>query len=90
MKRDELNKKLGLTEEQIDEMATPFEAGTWNREDYGKPGVGRPKLFEETMRPVTFKETPAVIAAIDKRASSLGFSRSDYLRGLVANDLARA
>ena len=42
------------------------------------------------MKPVTFKETPSVIAAMDERAAALGSSRSDYLRALVAKDLAMA
>ena len=88
MERNQINTLLGLTEKQLEEIAAPFEDGTWNRDEYGKPGVGRPTAFGEVMRPVTFKETPSVIAAMDKRAKELGASRSDYLRGLVAKDLA--
>lgn len=81
---------LGLTEKELDAIAAEFEQGTWDRSEYGKPGVGRPAAFGEVMRPVTFKETPTVIAAIDERAAALGSTRSDYLRGLVAKDLAFA
>ena len=90
MKRDRINELLGMTEEELDEVAASFEEGTWDRSEYGAPGLGRPALFGEAMKPVTFKETPSVIAAIDERAASLGSSRSDYLRSLVAKDLALA
>lgn len=90
MNREAMNKELGMTEEELDTLAASFEEGTWSRSEYGKPGAGRPAVFGEAMRPVTFKETPTVIAAIDERAAQLGASRSDYLRSLVARDLALA
>ncbi|MCI8424545.1 MAG: toxin-antitoxin system antitoxin subunit [Adlercreutzia sp.] len=90
MNREKMNELLGMTEEQVEELAASFEEGRWNREEYGRPRIGRPALFDEPMRPITFKETPAVIAAIDARAAQLGATRSDYLRLLVARDLASA
>lgn len=90
MERDHINELLGMTEEQLDEVAASFENGTWDRSEYGAPGRGRPAAFGETMKPVTFKETPSVIAAMDERTAALGSSRSDYLRALVAKDLAMA
>ena len=53
MYRDELNEKLGLTEEQLDELARPFEEGDWNASAYAPPQFGRPLLFEEPMRSVS-------------------------------------
>lgn len=90
MDRDVVNDMLGMSEEEVAREAAAFESGTWDRSEYGMPGVGRPTIFGEAMKPVTFKETPTVIAAIDDRASALGISRSDYLRTLVAKDLASA
>lgn len=90
MKREPLNALLGLSETELDRRAESFEDGSWDRTRYGSPSLGRPALFGEPMQPITFKETPSVIAAIDERAASLGVTRSDYLRGLVAKDLAIA
>lgn len=90
MKRDEINKALGLTEKELDELARPFEEGAWDASAYGEPRYGRPLLFDEPTKPVTFKETPSVIARMDERAAGLGKSRSEYLRGLVAADLESA
>lgn len=88
MNRNELNKMMGLNEKQLDELARPFEEGTWDVSQYGPPRFGRPTAFGEAMKPVTFKETPTVISKMDERAKSQGKSRSDYLRALVAADLA--
>lgn len=88
MDRAQINEMLGMTEEELDELARPFEEGTWDRSEFGLPRYGRPPAFGETMRPVTFKETPSTIAAMDERAAQMGASRSDYLRILVARDLA--
>lgn len=79
---------LGMTPEELEEEIRRFENDTWDPSEYGEPRFGRPLLFEEPMKPVTFKETPTVIAKMDDRAKSQGKSRSDYLRSLVAADLA--
>ena len=90
MNRNELDEAMGLTEEQLDELARPFEEGNWDASAYAPPQFGRPLLFEEPMRSVSFKETPSTISKMDERAKSQGKSRSDYLRALVAADLASA
>lgn len=56
----------------------------------GETIVGRPLKFGEEMKQVGFKEPLNKIAAIDARAAQLGMKRSDYLRHLVDEDLARA
>ncbi len=75
-----------VTEEQMEEMAAAFERGEWPE---GRTVIlrGRPRKFEEGLRPVTFKETEWKVKAIDRRAGQLGMSRSDYLRHLVDKDL---
>lgn len=90
MDRDDMNEALGMSEKELDAIAATFENGTWDESEYGKPRIGRPTTFNEAMKPVTFKETPSVIAAIDERAKQLGSTRSDYLRDLIAKDLALA
>lgn len=86
---EELEKLFDISPEriaQIDEDASrgvlPGEAGPV------VTGPGRPPLFEEPMRQVTFKETDAKLSAMDERARQLGLSRSEYLRQLVDNDLS--
>lgn len=90
MNREEINKKFGVTEEQINEWAEACERGEYPGEPTGEILVGRPLRFGEELKPVTFKETAAKIAAINARAAELDMSRSDYLRFLVDKDLASA
>ena len=90
MKREEINEKFGVTEEQLDEWAEACERGEYPGEPTGEIIVGRPLKFGEEMHPVTFKETETKIAAINARAAELDLSRSDYLRQLVDQDLAKA
>lgn len=52
--------------------------------------VGRLLKFGQEMRQVGFKEPLDKVRAIDQRAQQLGVSRSDYLRLLVDDDLAKA
>ena len=79
-----------ITNEQLDEWAEACERGEYPGKPTGKIIVGRPLMFDEEMRPVTFKATPTKIAQIDERAAELDISRSDYLRQLVDRDLAKA
>lgn len=90
MKRDELNKKFGVTEEQLDIWAEACERGEYPGTPVGEVIIGRPRMFGEELKPVTFKETPRKVAAIDSRAASLNLSRSEYLRQVVDKDLATA
>ena len=79
-----------LSDEMVDQMAEACERGDYPGIPTGEVTIGRPLLFGEELRPVTFKETARKIAAIDCRAASLDMSRSDYLRHLVDEDLATA
>ena len=81
---------LGITVEELEAEIESFEDGTWDSSGYSEPQPGRALLFGEPVRPVTFKEAPSVIARMDERARSRGQSRSEYLRALVAADLATA
>jgi hypothetical protein len=79
-----------LTDKMIEALGEACERGEYPGVPTGEIIIGRPRLFGEQLKPVTFKETEGKIAAIDKRAASLALSRSDYLRYLVNEDLASA
>lgn len=86
----ELEEEFGVTAEQLEEWDAAFARGEMIGEPVGDVIVGRPLLFGEEMKVVTYKDTASKIAEMDKRAASLELSRSDYLRGLVRKDLASA
>ncbi len=91
MKTDkEIEEMFGLTREDIEELAAPWEAGEIPGVPVGEVIVGRPLKFGEHLKLVGFKETQQKIERMDKRADSLGMKRSDYLRWLVDRDLAAA
>lgn len=80
-----------LEEEDIPAICENIEKGVFPGKDWsGEPMVGRPLKFGEKMKQVGFKEPLNKMAAIDARAEQLGMKRSDYLRHLVDEDLARA
>jgi hypothetical protein len=83
----ELEKRFKVTSEQLGQWADACERGEYPGTPSGNILIGRPLMFGEQLKPVTFKETPKTIAAIDKKAASRGQSRSDYLRYLVDKDL---
>lgn len=90
MTRDELNTLAGETEETLDAIAAEYESDEWDSSRLGKVKMGRPTLFDEPMRSVTFKESASTIKRIDERATSLRMTRSDYIRSLIDRDLASA
>jgi len=88
MDAKQLEKKYGVTAAQIKEWSEAAERGEYPGVAKGEIVVGRPLLFNEELKPVTFKEPISKIFAIDERAKTLNMSRSDYLRSLVEKDLA--
>lgn len=86
----ELNEKFGLTSEEVETLAAPWDAGEIPGKPVGEVVVGRPLLFGVELKSVGFKETEEKIEAIDRRADSLGMHRSEYLRWLIDKDLASA
>lgn len=85
----EIERKYGIGSSKLDKIDERASRG----ELPGKPGpvsVGRPLKFGTTLKMVGYKEIPETVEAIDRRASSLGMTRSDYLRSLVRQDLASA
>jgi hypothetical protein len=90
MDREDLNKKFGVTEEQLDAWAEACERDEYPGKPIGEIIIGRPLMFGGELKPVTFKEPQSKVAAIDSRAASLNLSRSDYLRLVVDKDLATA
>ena len=89
MKTDkEIEKAFGLTKDQIEKLAAPWDEGEGVGKPVGKIMSGRPLKFGKDLTMVGFKETKDKIYSIDQRAKSLDMSRSDYLRWLVDRDLA--
>lgn len=86
MKAEELEKRFGTTANELNALAAPFEQGKWPK---GKTTmIGRPRLSEEEVRPVTFKLPVSQIVALDALAKATGSSRSDTLRRAVSRELA--
>ncbi len=88
---EKLKREYGLSDSELAELessADNYEAGKWPE---GTVSVmGRPTLFDERMVSVTYRDTESEVRLMDARASSLGMSRSSYLRSLVRRDLAKA
>ena len=90
MDREEMNRLIGMTEEEMDARAAEYENDTWDSSHLGKPIIGRPSIADEEVRPVTFRLPVSRINALDKRASEHGRTRSDELRAMVEEYLASA
>jgi len=81
-----LEKKFDVSAEQPDAWAEPFENGEWPEEKTVR--IGRPRLADEEVRPVTFKMSVSEIKAIDALVKRTGRSRSQVLRDGVRRELA--
>lgn len=90
MSSKEIEEKYGIAAEEIESWEKDICEGIFHGDQRGEIVVGRPLKFGEEMKQVGFKEPLNKIAAIDARAEQLGMKRSDYLRHLVDEDLARA
>lgn len=87
MDRDEINRRLGLTESQMDKIGEKYEQDAWSSGTFQKVFVGRPSLSEGETKTMTFKIPATTLFQIDNRASYLGITRSQYVRDLIDKDL---
>lgn len=78
-----------ITDDMFDEMASGYERGEWPGEPTGVVILGRPRLADEEVRPVTFKLPVSKIVALDLKASQRGGTRSEALREAVDEYLAQ-
>lgn len=89
MTSEELKAKYGMPAAEVEALAADAENGILHGE-VREVVMGRPLMFGEEMRQVSFKEPVRKVAAINARAEQLGMKRSDYLRHLVDEDLKLA
>ena len=87
MNRSEINKRLGLSEEEMDAIGNSYENDEWDASSFNKVYVGRPSLGDSVTKTVTFKLPAQELFEVETKASNLGLSRSQYLRNLIAQDL---
>ena len=82
MDAKELEKKFGVTAEELEERAKAYESGNW------PPGkttrMGRPPFSEDDeLESVTFRISKSRIRAIEMITAERGGSRSEFLREAV-------
>jgi hypothetical protein len=87
MDRADMNKRLGMSEKQLDTLAEEYENDTWDSSHLGKVIVGRPSISNEEVRPVTFKLPVSRISAMDTISRQRGETRSEFLRDAVEKAL---
>lgn len=87
--RDEMNKLLGKTEEELDRIADAFENDEVDFSEFTVVKRGRPTLFSESMESITIRVPKSVIVKIEQRAEQKGFTKSEYIRELIRDDLAK-
>ena len=77
-----------LTDELLDELAEACERGEYPG-TAGEIVVGRPRVSAEDLATVTFKLLNSQVAALDETAKRADETRSQFLRSLVGEALAR-
>lgn len=87
MDREEMNKRLGLTEREMDLKGQEYESDAWDAKSIKKVFVGRPALSSGETKTMTLKIPESTLFEVDHRAYSLGVSRSKYIRDLIYSDL---
>jgi len=86
MNRDQINAAFEVTDEQLDSLAADYESGTWKGR-LGPVVQGRPRLYEEEMRTISFRIPASRLRAIDAYAERSGKSRSEFLRQAIDDAL---
>ena len=86
MNRDQIDAAFEVTDEQLDSLAADYESGTWKGR-LGPVVQGRPRLYEEEMRTISFRIPASRLRAIDAYAERSGKSRSEFLRQAIDDAL---
>ena len=82
MRREEINKLFGVTDQQLEAMAEEYENGTWKGR-VGPVAPGRPTVFNEELETISFRIPKSRVQEIDNRAKACGESRSQFLRRAI-------
>lgn len=85
---DDLKNAFGMSEAEIARLhadGDSYESGEWPEGETVL--IGRPCVYGERMKSITYRDTEDEVRRMDERAKSLSMSRSDYLRYLVRKDL---
>jgi len=87
MDRTELEKKFGISGEELEKSAQAYESGDWPE---GKTiRVGRPSIYnDDQLESVTFRLPRSRIRAIDEILVQKGETRSEFLREAVDKAIA--
>lgn len=86
MNRDQINAAFDVTDGQLDALAAEYESGDW-KGALGPVVQGRPRLYEEEMRTISFRIPASRLRAIDAHAERDGKSRSEFLRQVIDDAL---
>lgn len=84
----DLRSRFSFSENEIAQLhadAEKYESGEWPEGETVL--IGRPCVYGERMKSITYRDTEVEVRRMDERAKSLSMSRSDYLRYLVRKDL---
>ena len=87
---EQLKRDFGFTDADVADIERSSElyaSGEWLS---GKTRIGYPRTLAGETVSITFRDSIETRDAIDAKASRENKSRSDYLRDLVARDLATA
>lgn len=92
---EEINRLFGVTTEELDRMARPFEDGSWIDGD-GNPihfdgpiEYGPPRLYLEDRAMWTFDIPGPHIAAVGRAIKRLGITKSEFMQSAVRHELER-
>ena len=88
MSDKELLDKFGVSEGELEQRASEYEADDWSAMRFGAPSRGRPRLCDEKMDVLTFKAPHSLAQALGQAAKQLGVSRSEWCRRAIAEKLS--
>jgi predicted DNA binding CopG/RHH family protein len=82
---EEILKSMGMTIEEVDEIADACEAGDYSMWDSSKVSYGNP--FEEELTAVSVRLPKSRVNAIKRAAQDNGISRSEFIRRAIDHEL---
>lgn len=87
MNSEELEKKFGVTSEQLDDWAGEYESDDWSQMRFGEVIVGRPRISDEPLDSITVKIPHSRAVALKRVQKEKGITKSDFVRSAIDHEL---
>lgn len=85
--KEEIYKKFGVTDDQLDAWADEYESKDWSHMHFGKVINGRPRISDEPLDSITVRIPHSRVMAMNRIQKEKGITKSEFVRDAIDDKL---